>query len=399
MSHSFQAVKVTEKVYWVGAIDWELREFHGYQTQRGTTYNAYLILADKITLLDTVKAPFHGEMMARIRSLIDPKQISQIVSHHSEMDHSGSLPEAIREIEPEIVVVSTMGAKALARHFQLRDLNIVKSGEILSLGNAELIFQETRMLHWPDSMISYLPSEKVLFSQDGFGMHLAGNERFTDEVEEPVWMYEAAKYYANILTPFSPLVLELAKKLGELKWPIQIVAPDHGPIWRNGPEKIVNLYGRWATQKPTNKAVIAYDTMWKSTATMAHVVASGISDHGAKVRMVPLSACHRSDLATELLEAGALIVGSPTMNNMVYPTVADALTYLKGLKFKGLLGAAFGSYGWSGEAVAQINEYLDAMKIERVDDGVKAQYVPDHSDLDKCYQLGAKIGVRLREFR
>jgi len=395
MNQPFKAVQVTDRVYWVGAIDWDLRNFHGYQTGRGTTYNAYLVMADKITLIDTVKAHFKKEMLGRIASVVDPRQIEYIVSNHSEMDHSGCLPEVIEAVQPAKVFVSPAGAKALGRYFGLSDLTVVKSGETCDLGQAKLIFQETKMLHWPDSMFSYLPEEQLLFSQDAFGMHLASNERFLDQIDPFVWRYEAAKYFANILMPFSPLILALAKKLGELQWPIKIIAPDHGPIWRMNPGRAVELYGQWSTRKPTRKAIVVYDTMWSSTARMARTVADGLFDHGSPVTVMNLSVTHRSDVVAELLEAGALVVGSPTMNNMVFPSVADLLTYLRGLKPANLIGAAFGSYGWSGEAVKQIEQYLLEMKVELAAESVKANYAPDSGELEQCYALGAKVAEKL----
>lgn len=397
MSCSFSARKVTDRVYWVGAIDWDLQEFHGYATQRGTTYNAYLILAEKVTLIDTVKAPFKQELLRRIASVIEPGKIDYIVSNHSEMDHSGCLPEIIAEVNPEKVFVSKMGAKALNRHFGLTGLTVVNTGDSLDLGGATLHFVETRMLHWPDSMITWLPEEKLLFSQDGFGMHLASDELWVDKGLEPIWLYEAAKYYANILLPFSPLVLKLAEKLAELQWPIEIIAPDHGPLWRNNPGRIIELYGKWATQKPVNRAIVMYDTMWKSTALMARAIGDGLHDAGTAVKLMSLHGQHRSDVVTELLDAGALVVGSPTMNNNIYPTLADALTYLKGLKPANKIGAAFGSYGWSGESVKQIEEYLAAMKIEIAAPGLKVQYVPDTDDLARCYDLGQQVAAKLQD--
>jgi flavorubredoxin len=398
MSAHFKAAKVTDHVYWVGAIDWALREFHGHLTSRGTTYNAYLILADKITLVDTVKSSFREEMLSRIVSVIDPGDITYIISNHSEMDHSGCLPEVIQALKPEKVFASTMGANALAEHFHLdREIVAVKDGESISLGNMDLSFMETRMLHWPDSMFTYLAEDGVLFSQDVFSMHLASTERFDDEIDEDVLKDEAAKYFANILLPLSTPVSKLLEKVGGLDLTKGIVATDHGPIWRKHFSKILALYARWAAQKPTKKAAIVYDTMYESTAAMARTIAEGIRAGGADAKLLPLRVCHRTDVATEMLDAGALLVGSPTFNNNIFPTVADALTYLKGLKPRNLIGAAFGSYGWSGEAVGQMEDVLKGMKVELVGEGVKAKYVPDDDALAQCYSLGTVVAERLKE--
>jgi flavorubredoxin len=398
MSQAFQAARVTDSVYWVGAIDWAIRDFHGYLTSRGTSYNAYLILADKITLIDTVKAPFVDEMLRRIGSLIDPTDIAYIVSNHAEMDHSGGLPATIETVGPEKVFASAKGVDALSEHYHLdREVVPVGTGESLSLGNMKLSFVETRMLHWPDSMFSYLDEGGVLFSQDAFGMHLASSERFADEIAPDILEYEGAKYYANILLPLSSLVIKLLQQVPELGLDIKIIAPDHGPIWREDIGNILDSYAQWAQQTPTKKAVVVYDTMWQSTALMARAIGEGLRAGGAIPRLMPLRAAHRSDVATEILDAGALVVGSPTMNSNIFPTVADALTYLKGLKPRNLVGAAFGSYGWSGEAVGQIEEVLTQMKVDLAAEGLRVKYVPDDDALAQCHALGQRVAERLNE--
>jgi flavorubredoxin len=394
----FNAVKIAPTVYWVGAIDWGLRDFHGYATSRGSSYNAYLILADKITLVDTVKAPFKNELLARISSVIDPGRIDYIISNHAEMDHSGCLPEIIERVNPEKVFASRMGRKALNQHFDLGDrVSEVPDGEQLSLGNRMLTFLETRMLHWPDSMVSFLDEDGILFSQDGFGMHLAMGELFADKNDLHVLEHETAKYYANILLPFSTQTLKVLEKIKESGWQISMIAPDHGPIWRKDLDTVLGWYETWAAQKPTKKAVIVYDTMWNSTGRMANALADGLMSDGAVPKIMPLAGSHRSDVATETLDAGALIVGTPTINNNMFPSVADILTYLKGLKPRNLIGAAFGSYGWSGEATGQVEAVLKEMKVEIVHDAVRVNYVPTAEDLENCQKLGGLIAARLHE--
>ncbi|MEA3471171.1 MAG: FprA family A-type flavoprotein, partial [Thermodesulfobacteriota bacterium] len=338
MAGVYKAIKISDNVYWVGAIDWGIRDFHGYTTKRGSTYNAYLILADKVTLIDTVRAPFKNEMLSRVSSVIDPGKIEYIVSNHSEMDHTGSLKAVISEIGPEKVFASTMGTKALKEHFGLDGIIPLKSGEILSLGNMELSFLETRMLHWPDSMFSYLKEEKLLFSQDAFGMHLATDERFADEIKEDILDYEAATYFANILLPYSPLILKLLDDVEKSGLDIDIIAPDHGPVWRKDLEWTLNRYKKWAEQKPTEEAVIIYDTMWHSTEMMARAIEEGLVAGGARVKIMSMGSSHRSDVAYEVFDAGALVAGSPTLNNNIFPTMADVLTYLKGLRPVNLIG-------------------------------------------------------------
>ena len=396
MSESYRAVKVSDHVYWVGAIDWGIRDFHGYATHRGSTYNAYLVVGDTVALIDTVKAPFVEELLARIGSVIAPERIDYVISNHAEMDHSGGLPAVIDAVKPEKVFASAMGVKALGEHFRLgREVTAVKEGESVSLGNLTLSFVEARMLHWPDSMMSYLAEEQVLFSNDAFGMHLASSERFDDEIEEAILAEEAAKYYANILLPLSPLVAKQLDKVGKLGIAIKTIAPSHGPIWRDDPSKVVGWYAKWASGEAGDKAIVVYDTMWQSTAMMGKAIAEGIAGGGASVKLMPLRAAHRSDVATELLGAGAMVVGSPTLNNGLFPTVADVLSYIKGLKPPNLIGAAFGSYGWSGEAVGQIADALGEMKVEVVGEGIKAKYVPDAESLSRCFALGGEIAERL----
>jgi flavorubredoxin len=401
MEGPMQAVKVTDRIYWVGAGDWALRDFHGYTTSRGSTYNAYLVLADKVTLIDTVKAPFMEQMRARIASIIDPSKIQYIVSNHSEMDHSGGLPQAIEWLKPEKVFASTMGQKALVEHFHFDPTTItpVKDGETLSLGNMTLKFVETRMLHWPDSMFTYVPEEQLLFSQDGFGMHLASEQRFADEVDPCILDFEAAKYYANIIMLYSPIVLKTLEKVKQLNIPISVIAPDHGPIWRRKEDigHILELYTRWGNQKKQNKAVIVYDTMWGSTAKMASVISEALLAGGVKdIKVMPMHGSNRSDVATEVLEAAGLIFGSPTINNQMFPSLADVLCYLKGLKPKNLVGGVFGSYGWSGEAVKDIAQILTEMKVELVGEPLNIKYVPDQAALAQCREFGTRIAEKIK---
>jgi len=397
MAETYKAIKVSEHVWWVGAIDWALRDFHGYATSRGSTYNAFLVKADKLTLIDTVKAPFKSEMLERIVSVADPGEIDVIVSNHAEMDHSGLVGELAGELDVSTVYASKQGARALSEHHIIEDVTVVEDGQEIDLGGVHLAFYETRMCHWPDSMVSFLKEDKLLFSQDAFGMHLAGNERFADQIESSVLQYELTKYYANILMHLAPFISKALDKLGSLREQIEIVAPDHGPIYRNASDidYVLDSYARWSAQEKTDKAVIVYDTMWQSTAKMARLVAEGLGEKDIAVRLMPLNGSHRSDVATELLEAGALIVGSPTLNNNIFPTLADCMTYLKGLKPKNLIGAAFGSFGWSGEAPKLLTALLEEMDVDVVAEPVRCRYVPTSDELASCRELGKTIGERL----
>lgn len=399
MNRVFSSAPVTERVHWVGALDWNVRDFHGYGTSRGTTYNAYLVIADKITLIDTVRRPFFDELMGRVASIIgDPSRIDYVISNHSEMDHTGALVETIKVVKPEKVYSSLMGKKALAAHFHgAVDAVAVENGATLDLGGAEFSFVETRMLHWPDSMMTYLAGDNVLFSQDGFGMHLATSERFDDQINQTILHEEAAKYYANILMPYSTVVQKGLKLVKGLGVPIDIIAPDHGPIWRKKLDWILGLYDSWSRQEPTRKAVVVYDTMWHSTDKMAAAIGEGLAEGGIEVKIMKLGPSHRSDVANEMLDAGAIIVGSPTMNNQMFPSVADVLCYIRGLKPKNKIGAAFGSYGWSGEAVKQISDILEGMGVRLVGDSLRVPYVPDEGHLAECRKLGEAVAARLCE--
>lgn len=393
-----QAVKISNKVYWVGAIDWNIRDFHGYSTKRGTTYNAYLILGEKPTLIDTVKKEFYPEMMERIASVIDPKKIEIIISNHSELDHSGALPQTISTVEPQEVYVSAMGMKNLMGHFH-RDLKlkVVKTGDKIDVGGDTISFVEARMLHWPDSMFSYLEKENILFSNDVFGMHYATAKLFDDENDERIWLREAEKYYANIVLPYSDIVLRFLDQVKKMGLSPKMIAPDHGFIWRKDPTRIINLYAKWATQAPTRKAVIIYDTMWGSTEQMARQIADGLREGGSEVRMISMHSNDRSKAALEILDASALIIGSPVLNSQIFPAMADVLCYLKGLRKKGLIGAAFGSYGWNGAPVDSLTKVLEEMGVQVVAPALKSVFVPDDNIKKSCVELGKQISQKLAE--
>jgi flavorubredoxin len=392
-------VEIAKGIYGVGVKDWNIRDFHGYSTLQGSSYNAFLIVGEKNVLIDTVKKEFADQLIDNISKIIDPKKIDYVISNHTEMDHSGGLPRVMHKIgEDKPLYVSKMGLKNHSRHFSQKwNYHTVGTGDELSLGSRTLTFLETRMLHWPDSMFTYLKEDKILFSSDGFGQHYAGHENFDDEIGDEI-MRHAKKYFANILLLYSPLILNLVEKVTELGLEIDIICPDHGIIWRKDPGKIINAYVKWAKQEPEKKAVVVYDTMWHSTEAMANEIASGIADEGVAVKPINIRNSHRSEIMTEVLDAAAVVVGSPTLNNQLFPTVADFLTYMKGLKPKNKIGAAFGSYGWSGESVKLINKELEEMKFDVIDPGVRIQYVPDKEGKGACFELGKKIGKAIKKY-
>jgi flavorubredoxin len=389
-------VKIMEGIYCLPAIDWNIRDFHGYATEQGTTYNAYLIMDEKITLVDTVKKEFADDLLDGISQIVAPKKIDYVISNHTEMDHSGGLPRVMHKIgENKPVYCSKMGHKNLLRHFS-PGLNYqpIENGGELKVGKRTLAFLEIKMLHWPDSMVTYAKEDKILFSSDAFGQHYAGLERFDDQIGEAI-MHYARKYFANILLLYSDLILKLIEKITAMGLVLDIICPDHGIIWRKDPGKIINAYVEWSTQKPKRKALVIYDTMWQSTRKMAETIIEGLGGAGVEAKSMYLRSLHRSDIITEVLDAGAIIIGSPTINNGLYPTVSDFLTYLKGLRPKNKIATAFGSYGWSGEAVKLIIKELEEMNFKVVDPGLKVSYVPDSEDLKACFQLGKKIGEAL----
>ena len=389
-------LEIAKNIYWLGAVDWNIRDFHGYSTYQGTTYNAFLIRDEKVVLLDTVKKDFFSEWMDQIREVIDPKKIDCLISNHSELDHSGSLEWLMHVIgNDKPVYCSKIGAQNLARHFP-GGLNLkpVNEGEEMKLGQRTLTFLETRMLHWPDSMFTYLKEDQILFSSDAFGQHYAGIERFDDQIGEAI-MPHANKYFANILLPYAPLVLKLVEKVTRMGLKIRMICPDHGIMWRKDPGKIIGAYVEWSQQRPKKKALVIYDSMWHSTQTMAEAMVEALAQEGVDARTLHLRTTHRSDVMTEVLDAGAILLGSPTLNNGLFPTVADFLCYLKGLRPQNKIAAAFGSYGWSGEAVKLINQDLEEMKFQIVDPGLKIQYVPDQKGLEACRALGKKVAQAL----
>ena len=395
------AIEIKKDIYWVGAVDWNIRDFHGYSTEKGTSYNAYLIRDEKIALFDTVKKELKSDLIHQLRQVLDdPGKIDYLVVNHVEMDHSGALPELVDLVKPEKIFCSPMGKKALLEHFHREDwpYEVVATGDSISLGKRSVQFLETKMLHWPDSMFSYIPEEKLLISSDAFGHHWATSERFDDQVDQDELMAHAAKYYANILLIFSPIVQKLLAQVKELGLEIEMIAPDHGVIWRKDPQRILAAYDRWSRQETADKAVIIYDTMWHSTEKMAKAIMNSLLASGVShVKLLHARKNHRSDIITEVLDARAVLLGSATLNNNLMPAMADIITYMKGLRPKNKVGAAFGSFGWSGEAVKQLNGFLEEMGLTLAHAGIKIKNVPDHEALKACTELGQAVAAAMRE--
>jgi flavorubredoxin len=387
-------VVLKEGVNWVGVVDWNIKDFHGYNINRGSTYNAYLIRDEETALIDTVKNTFSDELIQHITELTSFDKIDYIIVNHVEMDHSSSLPVITKLAKNAKIIASQRGKDALIKHYgsDFTRVETVKTGDELKLGKRTLQFLEAPMLHWPDSMFTYLVQDKILMPNDAFGQHLASSGRFDDEVDEHVLMEEASMYYANILMPFAPLITRKIQEVVDMKIPIDMIAPSHGIIWRKDPMRIVNAYLNWSAATSKNKVVIVFDTMWHSTDTMARAIADGIISQGVEAKLYNLRASSNSEAVTEILDAKAVLVGSPTLNNQMFPSLGSFLTYITGLKPKGKLWGFFGSYGWGGGAVKGMAEMAKKSGFEVYEPGVEVKYVPDQEDLKKCFDFGQQIG-------
>ncbi len=394
----YEAVELKNGIFWVGAIDWDIRDFHGYTTTHGTTYNAYLVRGEKVALVDTVKAQFFPEMMSRIKSVLDPAEIDYLIVNHLEMDHSGAVP-LFKGIVPDAKMVATdHGIKGIKRHFKEEwDIEKVKTGTEISLGNKTLTFLEAYMLHWPDSMMTYVKEDGVLLPNDGFGQHYASYHRFDDQVDELTMVFdEAAKYFANILWPLAPLIPPLLKKVEKMGITIEMIAPSHGIIWRSLVGDIIGSYVQWCTGVAQDRVLVIYDTMWGSTEQMAKAICAGIDKAGVEYRLINVRKNHYSDIVKEILMAKVVAVGSPTLNEGIFPSIAQILSYLKGLHPLNKKGVAFGSYGWGGEAIEAITKEMRACGIEVVEPGLGIVYVPMQNDLASCFELGRRIAESAR---
>ena len=386
--------ELAKNVYWVGIVDWAIRHFHGYElsTHRGTTYNSYLILDEKKVLIDTVWEPFQDEWLQALSERIDPAQIDIIVANHAEPDHSGGLPAILRHCPNATVVVSKRGAESIPGHYHQKwNFKVVGTGDRMSIGSSELVFVEDPMLHWPDSMLTYLTGRNILMPNDAFGQHFASEFRFNDQVDQQELYEEALKYFVNILTPFSPLVTKKIEELLALRLPVDMIAPSHGVIWRKDPLQIVRKYQEWAAQKPEKRAVILYDTMWQATRRMAEAIGDGLAAEGVPYKVLHMAVTDRNDALVEVFRSKAVVVGCPTVNNGLLPSLMPILEEIKGLKFKNKIGAAFGSYGWSGEGVKLIEQHLAACKIPIAAPGVLTKWQPTADDLEKCKALGREM--------
>jgi flavorubredoxin len=394
------AVELRDGVHWVGVVDWGLREFHGHEltTHRGSTYNAYLIQDEKTALVDTVWQPFADRLIENISEVVNPSEIDIVVANHAEMDHAGALPTVMRHAPNATLVVSRRGRDNIEGHFhQPWNFKTVQTGDRINIGRSDLVFVEAPMLHWPDSMFTYLTGRNILMPNDAFGQHYATAYRFNDQVNQEELFEEALKYYVNILTPFSDLVLKKIADVLALNLPVDIIAPSHGVIWRKDPIQIVRKYQEWARQEPEPRAVILYDRMWNGTRRMAEAICDGLAAEGVDCKLIHVAVTDRNDALVEVFRARTIVIGSPTMNHGILPTIAPILEDLRGLKFKNKLGAAFGSYGWAGGAVKRIEEHLTACKIPLVREGIQCKWQPRAEDLEKCRAFGRELAAATKK--
>ena len=385
--------KISERVTWVGKIDWELVFFHGHElsTFRGSSYNSYLIRDQKTVLVDTAWKPYDEEFVANLKKEIDLRQIDAIVMNHNEIDHSGALPALLREI-PGTPVYCTKKGEAILRGMYHQDWNYVnvKTGDVLDLGETQLHFIEAPMLHWPDTMFSYLTGENILFSTDAFGQHFASEELFDDTCDLDTALREALKYYANIITMFNPMAMRKLKEIAGMNLPVRMICPSHGVIWRRDPQRIFKLYEQWAANYQETQITVIYDTMWNSTRHMADAIVKGMTEADPTVVVKELNCARtdKSDIITEVMKSKGIIVGSPTINNGLSYYTAGILELIHGCKFKNKKAAAFGSYGWSGESPKQITASLEHSGFTIVQEGLGVNWNPDQDKLAACEQFG-----------
>lgn len=386
-------IEISPSIYWVGTIDWNLRFCGSYNTPRGTTYNAYLIVDKRIALVDSVKAGFEYEMLERIKEIIDPAKIDYIICQHSELDHAGAMPALMKVATKAKVIVSVAGKNSLYGHFGTNwDAEAVRTADTLALGKKRLMFIEAGMLHWPDNMFTYIREDGILFTNDAFGGHIASDKRYEDEVGPEV-MQEATKYFAVIVSVYSPVVQKKIKEIEEMNLDIKMIAPSHGVIWRQ-PQKIIEAYKRWSSGEAERKATIVFDTMWHSTEKMAQEIARGIAHEGVEVIVFNLRTSDWSEIIRHIIESRLIVVGSPTLNRGMYPTVGGFLTFLKGIRPLNKKAAAFGSYGWNEGAIKQINEELEKMKF-KVLESLEIKYVPSKEQLVSCFEFGRGLAMEV----
>ena len=387
-------------VHWVGVREWAKKFFHGHELSiaHGTSYNSYLIVDEKIALIDSVKNEHAEEFLQNVSRIVPLSKIDYFIVNHGEPDHSGAFTRLLAANPRAKVVASKNGAQILKRHYPgAYDVQVMKTGDQLSLGKKTLKFFDTQMLHWPDSIFAYCPEEKILFPNDAFGQHYASSSLYADECDQcEVWQ-EAIKYFANILTPYSARIIVKVGEFVGLGWPVEMICPSHGLIWRKDPLTIVNKYVEWASGKAQAAVVVIYDTIWHGTEKMARSICRGLETEGVPFRLFNAGTSDFNDVMTEILKARGVLVGGPTLNNNLMPTLVPYLESIRGLRFVNKIGAAFGTYGWSGEGVGRIEEFLVSGGVKIVQVGYRVSYAPGEEDLKQCEVFGQQFARQVKE--
>jgi flavorubredoxin len=393
--------KVNDRITWVGKIDWELRTFHGeeYSTHKGSSYNSYLIKDEKTVLIDTVWKPFAKEFVENLKKEIDLNEIDYIIANHAEIDHSGALPELMKEIPNTPIYCTKNGVNSLKGHYH-QDWNFVpvKTGDTLDIGKNKLVFVEARLLHWPDSMMTYMAGDDILFSNDAFGQHYASELMYNDLVDEAELYQESIKYYANILTPFSALVTKKIEEVLAMNLNINMICTSHGIIWRDNPVQVIENYMKWANHYSENQITLIYETMWDGTRRMAEAIAEGVKEilPNWNIKLFNVAKTDKNDVITEVFKSKGILVGSSTINKGILSSMASIMEMIKGLQFKEKKAATFGSYGWSGESVDILTKLLNEAKIEVVEDGMKTLWMPDEEAMEACREFGRNFAKKIK---
>lgn len=388
-----KARTVVNDIYEVGVRDWTMATFHGFSTPRGVTYNSYLIMDEKIALIDGVKAPFTQDQLRNISKVVDPAKIDYVVVNHVEPDHSGSLPALAKACPNATFLITMQGSNEIKEHYgDIFKLQVVKKGDTVSLGKRTLTFQPVPMLHWPDSMVTYCPEEEILFSSDAFGQHLCCSKLFDDETDVENMYFEAQRYFANILFPYRKLVPKTVDLVRSL--PLKLIAPGHGCIWRAHIKDILDKYESWGKGETIDRIIVVFDTMWGGTEAMARAITKGIAAQGMRVKLYRYSQDQEANILSDILTAKGLLVGSPTQNSGMMPTIGGFLTYLKGLKPTGKKAAAFGTYGWNGGAEKAMEAMLQEAGLDVVP-GYNVKWRPLPKELDAAEQFGYEFAEKV----
>ena len=391
-----------DEIWWVGTIDWNVRDFHGYETPRGTTYNAYLILDEKVALVDGCREGFGHEMLDRVRGCCQMRPIDYFVINHVEPDHSGEIPWLIEQLTPGRILCTKRAKDELSLMYGVDrveswDVQLVATGDELPLGRNTLKFIEAPMVHWPDTMFTYVDGSKTLLPNDAFGQHLASSKRFADEVDMAVVMAEASTYYANILMPYGGPIQKALAKIAEMGLEIEAIGSSHGVAWRRPEDvqRILEAYGRWTTFQAPERVCLVYETMWHSTEKMTMAIADGVAQEGVECQVLRLCASPRSEAAHQILESRAFLVGTPTINSTIFPTIGGFLTYIRGLRPKNRISGAYGSCGWAGGAVKQVDAELRALGLDMMEP-MEIKFVPTADQLQACVDLGRQVARKVK---